>query len=619
MFKTRIVTLLILVVWPVAIAVAASTVMAQDRVKPRKVAEVGIPGSVSPDGRLISHVDAVGGDDHVFVRDLKTGENRCLTKGPGEAGWGVSSVISPDGKQIAYDWALGSNVGDWQELRLIGIDGSSPRVLYRSNDLLSASAEAWSPDGTQILATFLRKNLTYQIALVSVSDGAVRVVTTRALKTVNGRIWGQKVSFSPDGRYIAYEFPPQRDASRDIFLLPTDGGPDIPLVQDPANNRLLDWTPDGKGILFASDRTGKWKAWVMPVADGKPRGSPELANVDIARIRRGLGFTRDGSYYYGVSSWVNDVYIAPFDLTRGSLQSPKKVVRHVGPDTSVEWSPDGKYLAYASGYGHEPDLFVLGIRSVETGKERLLRLNRMVRFGGHSFELHWSPDGRSLLAQGRDKDYMGPGMDSQGLYRIDAETGTFTPIVQATNICPPNCVEWPVWSPKGTVIFVRWIGGYRSIVARESESGREKELYRAPSSARVSRLAISPDGRRVAFVYNSKAGETVLKVVKASGGDAQELLTLPALTGELPLAWTPDSRYIIYAVSTKGEKREFELWRIPADGGEPRKLGLSMEGLLPYGLSVHPDGRRIAFTAGTPLHTEVWVIEHFVPALTTGK
>ena len=40
-----------------------------------------------------------------------------------------------------------------------------------------------------------------------------------------------------------------------------------------------------------------------------------------------------------------------------------------------------------------------------------------------------------------------------------------------------------------------------------------------------------------------------------------------------------------------------------------------MEGLLPYGLSVHPDGRRIAFTAGTPVRSEVWVMENFLPAL----
>ncbi len=83
----------------VVIALAVSCVKTPDHgevaAKLYKVAEVGIPGSVSPDSRFISHVDTVEGDDHVFVRDLKTGENRCLTEGPGEAGWGVSSVISP--------------------------------------------------------------------------------------------------------------------------------------------------------------------------------------------------------------------------------------------------------------------------------------------------------------------------------------------------------------------------------------------------------------------------------------------------------------------------------------------------------------------------------------------
>ena len=132
-------------------------------------------------------------------------------------------------------------------------------------------------------------------------------------------------------------------------------------------------------------------------------------------------------------------------------------------------------------------------------------------------------------------------------------------------------------------------------------------------------MAVSPDGQRVAFVNNSRAGKTIVKVVSASGGDAQELLTLPALAGESPLAWTPDSRYIIYAVSSNGEKREYELWRIPADGGEPQNLDLSMKGLLPYGLSVHPDGRRIAFAAGTPARSEIWVMENFVPALKDGN
>ena len=51
-----------------------------------------------------------------------------------------------------------------------------------------------------------------------------------------------------------------------------------------------------------------------------------------------------------------------------------------------------------------------------------------------------------------------------------------------------------------------------------------------------------------------------------------------------------------------------EVWRIAAAGGQPESLGLVMDGLAPYGLSVHPDGERIAFTAGRQPRDEIWVL-----------
>ncbi|HYN81769.1 MAG TPA: hypothetical protein VES88_09730 [Gemmatimonadaceae bacterium] len=84
-------------------------------------------------------------------------------------------------------------------------------------------------------------------------------------------------------------------------------------------------------------------------------------------------------------------------------------------------------------------------------------------------------------------------------------------------------------------------------------------------------------------------------------------------------AWTPDSRHIIYARTVAGENGMFEFWRISADGGEPQNLGLKMEALVPYGLSVDPDGTRIAFTAGTEARSEVWVLKDFLPAVKQGN
>ena len=51
-----------------------------------------------------------------------------------------------------------------------------------------------------------------------------------------------------------------------------------------------------------------------------------------------------------------------------------------------------------------------------------------------------------------------------------------------------------------------------------------------------------------------------------------------------------------------------ELWRIPAEGGQPEKLGL--EGAL--SVRVHPDGRQIAFVR-SERRAEIWKMENFLP------
>ncbi len=597
---------------------AISSVAAQGpaKVAPKhyKVAEVTWPGSISPDGRYISWVGDVADFDHLFIRNLRTRENRRLSKGAGESG-GNSSAFSPDGKQVAYDWA---NEDGSNDLRIVGIDGSDPRILHRSGEVHSIEVQDWSPDGKQILASFFRKDGTYQVVLVSVADGSVRVLSTRRFKARNWRSQGNRMRFSPDGRYIAHDVPQQGSPQRDIFVLSADGGREVPLVQHPANDRLLDWTPEGKRILFVSDRTGKWNVWSIRVTDGKPNGPPELVKAEIGPVAQSLGFTRDGSYSYAVWTWENDVYLATLDPATGKVQDAKKLVEHIGSDTSVEWSPDGQYLAYVWGRGvWEP--VPLAILSVESRNERQFRLNRLSAV--HQFQPHWSPDGRFLVAQGWDREYSGPNPEGRrGVFQIDSLTGEVTPIVR--RLSTADFAEWPVWLSNTKVILTRWVSDgvkrNRSIVTQDLETGAEKELYRAASPARVSHLAVSRDGRWVAFLeYERGAGKAALKIVSASGGEARELVKLSALADYwmplFALAWTPDSKHIIYAPSTAGEKPRFELWRISAEGGEPQNLGLAMEGLLPYGLSVHPDGRRIAFTAGTPVRSEVWVLKDFLP------
>jgi Tol biopolymer transport system component len=548
--------------------------------------DVNTLGAPSPDGAYLTFQDK--GSLDVAIRDLRTGQKRRLTKHDSAWEFALLSVPSPDGKQVAYTWF---NYGSF-ELRVVGLDGTQPRVLYRHPDVSYLYPGDWSPDSKNILAGVNRKDRSSQIVLVSVPEGSARVLKT----SVSGDLGRPR--FSPDGRYIAY-YSPQQPGSRehDIFLLALDGGRDIPLVQHPANDVAPDWTPDGKRILFGSNRTGTMGAWWIQVADGKPQGTPRLVSPGL-EIGTPMGFTRQGSYYYGIGTTMTDVYLAELDLATGKLLAPPSPAtqRFVGSNSKPDWSRDGRQLLYLS--KRAPGAWgarALCVRSFESGEVREL----VSKFNQVSW-VRWSPDGRSLLAGAL-----------ASMYRIDVQTGDVSPV--------PSSKEkhgWPaVWSRDGKAIFYQRFDAKRSfIVARDLETGQEKELHSlAEPSYYDGGVAVSPDGQQLAFmVGEAESGSkavTVIKVIPAAGGVPRDLLrgVRPSWRG---LEWTPDGLSLLFAQRASSADPKAGLWLIPVRGGQPRKLDLTAEGLRE--VSIHPDGRHIAFTA-VQERSEIWVMENFLP------
>ena len=116
-----------------------------------------------------------------------------------------------------------------------------------------AQCHDWSPDGKQILACFAKKDHTKHIGLVSVLDGSLQLIKELG----GGQSWPKCLRFSPDGRYVVYDNPPEKDnPALDIYLISTDGSLEATLVEHPSNDYVLGWVPDGNSIIFASDRNG---------------------------------------------------------------------------------------------------------------------------------------------------------------------------------------------------------------------------------------------------------------------------------------------------------------------------------------------------------------------------
>jgi Tol biopolymer transport system component len=55
----------------------------------------------------------------------------------------------------------------------------------------------------------------------------------------------------------------------------------------------------------------------------------------------------------------------------------------------------------------------------------------------------------------------------------------------------------------------------------------------------------------------------------------------------------------------------WQLWRVSAEGGEPQRLDLKIDGLLRH-LRIHPDGQQIIYYTWRG-DTESWVMENFLP------
>ncbi|MDP2914452.1 MAG: hypothetical protein Q8O91_03255 [Candidatus Aminicenantes bacterium] len=545
-----------------------------------------VTGKVSPDGRFLSFTDW-GSGGNVAIRDLATGESRRLTNtgsltGPG--GFAEPSVPSPDSKSVAYAWVNSSNGS--ADLCVVGLDGSKPRVLRAAGDGVRGHIPlAWSPDSRHLLAEFEKTDGTRDMMLVAVADGSTKLLKAMGKDRSPGGV------FSPDGRYIAWA------TKEGLSLVELQTGTESPLIQDRSKHSVLGWAPDGKHILFSSERSGSADAWLVAVTDGKAQGEPIFIKKDWGFLP--MGVTRSGAFYYGVNNNVWEVQIAEIDLSSGNVVSAPLPASQRGNTQAPDWSPDGRFLAFI--LLREPNRTVV-VRSMDTGEERELQVGERTMRG----PLRWTGDGKAVVVAASEA---GKG---ENLLRIDVQTG------QVTSLMPlPAGFTRFEFSPDGNTIFYLKaaapadVNGSR-IVARDLRSGQETVVIEKRG---LYAGVVSPDGQRL-LIATWDGKSQVLLVMPATGGEAREVVRLEGGFPGSP-SWTPDGRSVAFLKAVKGKDGQWELWRAAAEGGEPQRIGLIAARQL-QGVRLHPDGRRVAIT-DVKVNLEVWVMENFLPPLKVAK
>jgi Tol biopolymer transport system component len=558
-------------------------------------------GTISPDGRFLTYTDWQTGA--LMLRDIEAGSDHRLTAGTYEEGSTQFSAISKDGKQVAYQWldnkrppdSNGSKRYDLRVARLQPGGLSEPRRLVDLEDIAGAAPYDWSPDGKWIAVFVSRSDLTGQIALVGTSDGSLRVLKSTGWKEPT------KIFFSPDGKYIAYDLMVDDNSDeRHVFVMAVDGARESEPVAHASQNVIMGWSPDGRHLLFASNRSGSFGLWAVPVADGKAAGMPALVKSDVSSTWS-LGMTASGTMY--VWKYASPVYVqvSSIDLTAGRLAtSAPAFQRFITSRGRPEWSQDGKRLAYQSCAPLGAGPCTLWIRSIETGAQRELRTKL-----GYFFFPRWSPDGRELLVRGNDLRGR-----NNGLYRIDAESGEVTLVAT-----PFPGDGLPQWAADGKHAYYR---RQSSIIERDLASGTEREAVGLATSGAVE-FAASPDDRFLAYVSTERTG-TTLSVMPMAGGPARVLLAVSAperFVGRL--GWTAEGRALVIAKQLADNRNE--IWLVPVTDERPRKLDIDVEHwMLGDGFRLDRAGKQIAFVAAAgKAGLEIRALENFLPAPTPKK
>jgi Tol biopolymer transport system component len=552
---------------------------------------------LSPDGRLAVQTDWTTGD--LAIRDMATGEVRHLThnSAPFDQGEAEDAKFSCDGAWVAYTWYDISEPG--YKLGIVDIAGRNPRLIYTDRETTWIEPADWSPDGQYILASRTVEGTgAAELLLISSADGSARV-----LKSVPDGLGGNG-SFSPDGRYVAFSLQENDEAGSDIFAVNVATGAEQGLIQHPADDQVLGWAPDGRHVLFQSDRSGTPGAWLLPVTDGKPNGAPWLVKPDMWRTA-GLRFADDGTYYYTVNTGRTDVYVASFDPASHSvIGAPSAITaRSVEYAGHAFWSPDGRHLAYnVSSQDHPYSRIV--VRSMETGDTKEfggLGPGTSLLLGG----LGWLADGHSLVV-------LAP-MEAEGdraAYQLDVQTGHRSLLRKGPDFPlqpPPTAPEAEYWIYEKSERNGQGQWAYR-MVREHVETGDTTVLFRTSFGAfgQILGERLSPDGKTVAFGYDPPEGSPKLVLLPIDGGEPTQL-DIERTTSRV--AWMPDGQaLLLQRLAEVGPV--WEVLYLDLSEEAPHPIGITTRGQP--GLDIDPQGRRIAYASGTD-GSELWVMENFLP------
>lgn len=554
---------------------------------------------LSPDGTKVIYIGIQDAEPRCSVRvyDFASGKSKTLVEGIDGNYWTHIFCWSPDGKKIVYLSRRG-------ELSMINPEGGKPVSFWAAPDKETEVFPLdWSGQNHSILVSILDQSQhKVHLSILPENGGEPRTIVSGDIAELE--YWAQ---FSPDGKFIAGR--KTKDKNEDVYVWELDGGGEVNITNHPADDSYPYWSPDGKYIVFLSDRSKTIDLWAVPMAGLRPAGNPIRIQADIGKSKAPTDFTKSGQLVFNVAegSTINpaDLFVLPVDPKTGEAQGSlhpfgKYPLQGLG---DYRWSPDGQRIAYTSRKGNLqlPSAF---ISSGGANEDLEIPAN-----GYWMANVEWSPDGKNLLFPGFLNNE-----DQVGIFRISPDKNAVEPVHMSGERLGPN------W--KGGYWSLRWLPLAGKYVFSKTLSETEEEIYLLdPLDYKTQRVAgrssnidydvPSPDGRYFA-IQEAKTRNFIL--LSLADGVSRVISTLPP-SQELgyPFSWSPDGKKLAWI-----EGRQLKVMTVPEgtpqtlfEAGPNQKIGGGLAATPNTAWS--PDGSKIAFAVqdaapDSKALPEVWIV-----------
>ncbi len=434
----------------------------------------------------------------------------------------------------------------------------------------------------------------------------IKPVDTIKFTTTEGT-W-MSLDVSPDGKAIVF------DMLGDIYTLPIEGGEAKKIVGGMAFESQPKFSPDGKTIVFLSDRSGGENVWVMK-ADGT---EPKAVTTGAKAMYISPNWTEDGNYIIVSKSDQSIGTFYPFmyhkdggsGVSIGPAPPPMPAPGQQGPfpprmnTMGLVASPDGKFIYFAQRqnafeYNARFPMWQVFRFDRDTGE-----VSRTTNAQGSAMRPLISPDGKNMVYATRYETKTALRVRNlennqerwliNNVTRDDQESRATRDTYPGYDFMPDGkSLIVPINGKVARVDFAT--GQATNIPFRvnvEAEIGpRAYFKYKVDDgpnvTARLIRYpAISPEGKRAAFTAFSK-----LYVMDLPSGTPRRVTS--SAESEFMPTWSPDGRSIAYVTWTKSGGN---IYSVSPDGGSPRQL-TSTAAFYSYPV-YSPDGSKIVFITG---------------------